>query len=300
MHRAWLLTLLVLPGCLRAGYDRRAADGPVPQDTARPDLPALDLPRPDSVRPKDLPLPDLPLPDLPPPCASAPDPDTVALLTFEGSGNTVSDATGKHPGAVVGSGVARVPGQAGCGKAVAFPNAITDYVTIPDSPDWDLTQGSVDFWVRIDTPSPAGFRGIVSRDANQQALPGHFTVFQLCDGGLAVRLQKDLNDRDVRCSTPVSLGVWHHVGVNFGPGGLALYIDGVEATRSETLKSCTFQLQCGTSGDQGLAGNDNPWVLGASSSGSVEGQATPVVYPFDGAIDSFRVSSVRRAFAATP
>lgn len=290
-----LLTLLTLAGCMRGVFgasdpsarsDQRVQGDGVAGDLALRDLPAALT---DGV------LADgQPAADAAPPCVAAADPDTVALLTFEGSGATAVDLTGQHPGTLVGQ-VARVTGPSDCGNAVEFDELATNYVAIPDAPAWDLDEGSLDFWLRIDTATSAqGVRGLVSRDAKLSVKPGHITLFQMCDGGIAVRLQDTTNEY-IRCSPPVALGVWHYIGINFGTGGLQLFVDGSEASRTD-LQKCSFDLQCGTTTNKGIAGNDNPWVLGASSGSSNEGQATPVAASFDGAIDSFRVSSVRRVF----
>jgi hypothetical protein len=265
-----------------------AGDGAADQ---QPGEVGADLPPADDASPPDL------TPDASAPCVSQADPSTVALYTFEGSGAAVSDLTGQHPGTLVGSAWSRGPGPAGCGEALVFPSSsvAADYVSIPDASAWDLTLGSVDFWVRIDSAA-SSVRGIVSRDANGHVKPGHLSFLQLCDGGIAVRLQHTANDRDVQCSAPLSLGVWHHVGANFGAGGLTLQVDGVLATRTDTINSCGLKLQCGTSTSLGIDGNDNPWVLGVSSQKSAEGSATPTTNPFHGAIDSFRISSKRRSF----
>jgi hypothetical protein len=227
------------------------------------------------------------------------DPDTLLLYTFSGSGTTVTDATGQHHGTIVG-GVARGAGAQGCGKAAVFPKSTSDYIEVPDAPAWDLSQGSVDLWLRVDTHTTASIRGIVSRDADQIAKPGHLTLYQLPDGGLAVRLQHLSNQGAVRCSPPLALGVWHHVGINWGAGGLQLFVDGVEALRTDSVYAKPLTLACGTSSETGIEGNDNPWVLGTGSHQSAEGSALPTSFPFDGAIDSFRVSKTRRAFGTSP
>jgi len=308
--RLLLALTILLSGCIRtsggeavpeAGVDSRPTDGPrvdlVLSEAAPPDAPPPDAPLPDAM-PPDLSAPDGPVPDAGPPCVASADPDTLLLYTFSGTGTQVTDATGKHHGTLVGS-AARGLGAPGCGTAAVFPNSASDYIEVPDSPDWDLPQGSVDLWVRVDTPTPVAVRGIVSRDADQIAKPGHFSIYQLPDGGIAVRLQRTTNLGAVRCSPPLTLGAWHHVGVNFGAGGLQLFVDGAPGLRTDSVKAGLI-LQCGTSTEQGIEGNDNPWVLGTSSHQSAEGSATPTSYPFDGAIDSFRVSKIRRAFGKTP
>ena len=302
-----LVLSLLVGGCIRTNTEV-VADGRVDDalqtDALQSDGPLPDGPLPDGPLPDltstDAPLPDQFVPDAGPPCVSKADPDTLLLYTFSGSGTTVTDVTGKHPGKLVGSSVARVPGSPGCGAAVAFPNSAAHYIEIADAPAWDLAQGSVDLWVRVDTPSSLAVRGIVSRDADNSVKPGHFSLLQLPDNGIAVRLQHTTNQGAVRCSPPVSFGVWHHVGVNFGTGGLQLFVDGVVAKRTDQVIAKSLTLTCGTSSNLGIAGNDNPWVLGASTHQSVEGTATPTSYPFDGAIDSFRISKARRAFGATP
>jgi hypothetical protein len=308
-----LVLAVLLSGCVRTGNGEVAsdgrADGPsvdVPRvvDAPRADARRADARRADLVLPEaalpDVAPADAPVPDAAPPCVAKVDPATLLLYTFSGSGTQVTDATGKHHGALVGSGVARGLGAPGCGTAAVFPKSSSSYVVVPDATDWDLAQGSVDFSLRIDTPAVPYLRGIVSRDADNVDKPGHLSIYQLPDGGIAVRLQLTLNSGFVRCSPPVTFGAWHHVGVNWGPGGLELFVNGAAAQRTDSLKPGPITLQCGTSTEKGIEGNDNPWVLGTSSHQSAEGAATPTSFPFDGAIDSFRISKARRAFGKSP
>jgi hypothetical protein len=228
-------------------------------------------------------------------CAVGPDPGTLALYpVLLASGTQLVDTTTDHPGKLAGV-VPRVSGATGCGQALAFSGKIEDYAEIAADPAWNLKTGSIDLWVRIDG-STNKHLGIVSRDAEDTAKPGHFSLFQLVDGGIGVRLQRDSNDGIARCSQPVSKGDWHYIGVNFGKGGLELYVDGVPANRTDKYVVSPVTLKCGTSTEEGIDGNQNPWVLGASSHLSAEGVATPITYPFKGAIDSFRISNVRRDF----
>jgi len=231
-----------------------------------------------------------------PPCVDKGDSYTVALFTFEGSGTTVTDVTGKHDGKLVGSGASRVSGKTGCGKAMSFPGATPPaYVEIPDSTDFDLSVGSVDYWVRFDATA-SGTEGIVSRDASGTTNPGHFSMFRLCDGSLLLRLQDATNSWN-QCSDPISTKTWHHVGVNFGgSGGLKFYVDGKLASRTTSIVCGTDTTTCGDTATAGISGNDNPWVLGAASWTSTEGAATPVKNPLAGRIDSFRISKATRIF----
>lgn len=288
MRAAPLLVLLSLSlACSRGGFGSGPAHDTRPG--TRPDL-LVDLPT-DGALIEDA-WPDGGA------CAVGPDPDTVALYpVFSSNGMKLIDTTNRHHGELRGA-VGRVNGPPGCGQALSFGGDIADYAELPADPAWDLKEGSIDLWVRIDAPATERHLGIVSRDAKDAARLGHFTLFQLVDGGVAVRLQRGTNDGIARCSPPLTQGDWHHIGVNFGAGGLELFVDGVPAERKDTYVVSLEILKCGTSSEQGIDGNDNPWVLGASSHLSVEGAATPITYPFRGAIDSFRVSRVRRAFGA--
>jgi len=231
-----------------------------------------------------------------PPCVEQADADTLLLYTFSGSGTTVTDVTGKHPGTLVGSGVARVAGKAGCGQALAF-SATTpiSHLLVDDSADWDLSTGSVDLWLTFDQAAATN-EGSFSRDSSNQANPGHCTLLRMCNGSLMIRLQ-DTVDSFVQCSEPVSEKTWHHVGVNFGgSGGLQLYVDGKLASRTADIVCGTSTTSCGSSTGEGIAGNDNPWVVGGSIWSSSEGTADPVTLPLDGKVDSFRISKARRTF----
>lgn len=228
-------------------------------------------------------------------CVSAGDANTIALYTFEGSGGTVTDVAGGHHGKSFGSGLARVPGMSGCGKAMRFSttNPIS-FVEIPNSSAWNLSTGSVDLWVRFDGTGTA--EDVLARDANSKAQAGHLTLSHLCNGSVMVRLQ-DTASSWTQCSDPVSAQTWHHVGINFGgSGGLRLYIDGKQATRTASIACGGSTHSCGSSSSKGIAGNSNPWVLGTGCGKSSEGSALPVSYPMSGRIDSVRISDIRRTF----
>lgn len=264
--------------------DGPPADQPTVADLASPDTVAADLAQaPDTVPP--------------PPCVASADKDTLLLYAFSGSGATVTvtDATGKHPGTIVETGPARVSGKSGCGKAMSFSDTTPiSYVETKDSPDWDLAHGSVDFWVRFDTSGTN--EGVFSRDASGTTNPGHISVLRLCTGALYLRLQRSATEEYTRCTSPLAKETWYAVGVNFGQGGLELWVNGNKATSTTTITCGTDTYPCGGATDAGIDGNDNPWILGTLAWTSEEGKATPVKNPLSGRIDSFRVSKTRRSY----
>jgi hypothetical protein len=235
----------------------------------------------------------------PPECASKPDDDTLALFPFDGAettGTTVTDVVSGITGAVrpAQGSVATTPGADACGDSAAFFGA--GYVEIPGE-GLAPSLGSVDFYVRFDGAAPTARQGVITRDANGQTLPGHLAFFRTCDEHLVVRFQDTM--RSVwRCSDrPLVPGRWTHVSLDFGEPGLALAIDGQVATSTGTRFAsgdCIGTVACDGEGVFEPSGNQNPWVLGADSSGAVEGTAEPVRAHFFGAIDQFRVSRIRR------
>jgi hypothetical protein len=218
-----------------------------------------------------------------PVCAAWADGDTVALYTFDGdygSPGTVTDAAAQLDGEIVGDGIKHVEGREGCGRALVFSGE-GGHVLIPAAAELEsLEQGTIDFWLRIDGK---GEQGVLSRDAANQREPGHLTILVTAERRIRVRLQDSSDNGGAEhemISERVERNEWHHVAVCFGPPELALYLDGEQQDAEGT--------------SIGIAGNNNPLVLGGASWGSPEGKAEPVVLPLHGALDSVRISAVRR------
>jgi hypothetical protein len=298
------LLAFLLCGCIRAGY------GDAPRDGSRADAPGGDLAAPDRSLP-DHPSMDQPGLDLPGPdidllgCDAPLDPSVVARWSFDTlNGTQVPEETGNHPGTVTGGTAQLVAGAPGCGQGLSIPAGLDGqpYVVVPYAPEWQLPQGSVDFWVRFDTLDKT--QGIIGRDSLGEQTSGHLTLFRACDGALVVRLQRGVSE-GIRCSQPVPDGVWLHVGVNFGgAAGLQLFVDGTPATRTGTViyskhgvTTCAHEMTCGTNVSGGIDGNSNPWVIGAISFASTEGTTDQISHHLGGTIDALRISATPRSFA---
>lgn len=237
------------------------------------------------------------------------DVDTLMLLTFDSfNGSQILDEVGQHPAILNGGPVQTVPGPSGCGQALFIPAADSGgiYGAIAPSADWQLPAGSIDFWVRFDPPaSSENTRGVLGRDAAGQQKPGHLLIMRVCNGSLVVRLQSS-DQSFVRCSPPLPDNTWLRIGINFGPPtGLQLFIDQVEQdylqdvsySSSSDYPGCGAIIACGMTGDAGITGNDNPWVIGAYDAVSTEGSAEPVSWHLGGAIDHLRISSAQRDYS---
>lgn len=231
-------------------------------------------------------------------CAPADD-DTVALWSFESGLPQLIDVADGHTGMGHGA-IAAVMGPEGCGQALRLnaSASMPSYGQVPDSPDWDLASGSIDLWLEHGPPETTGAeRAILSRDAFGTATEGHFTLVLLGDGTIVARLQRGGTDY-AACSEPVAPRTWVHVGVAFGAPELELFIDGVKATRDDTIDTPFIaDIVCGRTATGGLDGNDLPWVFGATAWSSTGGTDPPSAYLAPAAIDHVRISRVRRDFS---
>lgn len=228
------------------------------------------------------------------PAPAALDADTLALFTFD----DVTDLTGNHTLTLLGSAALQVDPD--CGGVARFPGQIDSYGEIPDHADWQIAEGSLDLWLRLESPGANEEADILSRDANNQALPGHLTLIRAGEY-LVARLQDDAKGQFHRCHKLALDEAWHHVGINLGPPDLQMFVDGEEVAKIGGLidiPQYDADVDCGASTTLGIQGNSNPWVVGAGARSSTEGKATPVGLPSRVAVDNLRVSKRRRDFDA--
>ena len=171
-------------------------------------------------------------------------------------------------------------------SSVAF-NGEAAPLVLPHDDRWNLVTGSVDFFIRIQACAEGrneASRGVLSRDAFSSDNPGHFRVMLIETCGLIIRLQSDVASAGVS-SLPLALDTWTHIGVNFGLGGFELWVDGVLADAEPEWVT-------------GIAGNENPWLIGADTNltdeGSVDGWSQPLLA---GQVALLRISRIRRDFS---
>jgi hypothetical protein len=246
----------------------------------------------------DIGSPEAGAPDSSSRCNETVDTDTVALYTFNGSLTlSVLDLSGRHTGQWEERGdVAAVPGPRTCGNARDLHGG---YAVIPHSPDFDLMEGAVDFWVKMVGSISQG-QGLISRDAQGITFPGHLSITLNMDGYVFARIQIPGSTERYLCSAaPIPTDVWVHIGLNFG-GMMAteLYVDSSSTTQTGTITGSrsASTITCSSGEIANIVGNMNPWVFGAGSWNSNEGSADPVTDKMDGLIDNVRISSVRRDF----
>ncbi len=230
-------------------------------------------------------------------CPMVADADTVALYTFDGDAD---DVTGNHDGNAVSMSYAG--SIAGCGQALDFGNSgsVNSYVVIDDDPAFDLGEGAIEALIRLDSVTSNRPRFFFSRSSEGND-PGEIRIGVACDG--TVILERETGFSTVRrCSAnPIPANQFVHVGVNFGPGGLELYVDGDASLQFGLVgyrgANCNDNVTCGGVTNGGMAGNNDPIVIGATSEDSEAGSTDELDDPFRGGrLDALRISSARRNF----
>ena len=87
-------------------------------------------------------------------------------------------------------------------------------------------------------------------------------------------------------------------GFNFGAPGTELYVDGQLATRTGDPRVETVVPECGGTTTDGIAGNEQPWVLGYDTSRSGDALDGLIQHFDQGCLDAFSISAARRDFQA--
>jgi hypothetical protein len=152
---------------------------------------------------------------------------------------------------------------------------LNDAFVVEHQGDWQLDQGAIEFTFSTDNPEQT--QGILSKDASYFGNGGHFTAY-VEDKKLIVRLQSDDKSYTVETSNDaIQSGVENHVIASFGSEGLKLIFNG---------KLVDTNAYTG-----GLAGNEEPLVLGASAVYSDDNQANKLAHALDGTISNVAIYS---------
>ncbi len=239
------------------------------------------------------------------PLCTVADPDVVALWDFD-EGGLVDRVSGAAmiPSPSAADFVFDV-GAERCGEGIRFPDAGDPRLRIPADPRYALAEGSLDFWFRFPADEGAD-KALITRDHEGASPPGQLSVQLTLDRALFVRIQNEAGGH-VRCSAVgVASDVWHHVGVNWGPGGFEAWLDGAvvdEAGEARVLDPDAGErlIPCGSGvNEAGLdgAGAELDWWVGINNGYSPAGTADRQIAPFlGGALDHLRLSRVRRDFS---
>lgn len=220
--------------------------------------------------------------------------DAIAQYDFENDEGRlfVQDSMGAHDGAIQGARATLVDGPGDCGRAFSFEQDQRFFV-LPDSTQWELPEGSIEFWLRVPDAPSLDQAGLISRDEEGTDAPGHLSIWLTTERRIEARLQ-DGSRAGVRCSLdPLPAGEWAHVLINFGPPSLELWVNGSNADR-QGEPVVDMESPCGIDIDAGLSGNDLDWFVGASAYRSAAPPADLQHHFLGGAIDALRISPQRR------
>ncbi len=200
----------------------------------------------------------------------------------ESSGTIVYDETGTNDGTYI-NGPALGQGGALAGEpahtSVAFDGSVNDdtgdYIEIADDPSYLIDEGAIQLWFNTADVTQDGW--LFSKDATGTASGGHVSISVNAASHVNVRLQDTVTSYNVESTTALTPNEWHHVVFTFGSGGMQLYVDG------QLVDTDAYTGGLGTS--SGGTGNDEPIVIGASSTTSGLGTVIPTTDHFDGRID---------------
>lgn len=222
----------------------------------------------------------------------APDDDTLFLFAFDDDTDAVTGQSGFADNSLL------QPSDSPCGgNALRITNdsSPSSHFRVPDRAAFQLAAGSIDFYVR--GPLYATTHDIIGRDAQDNGA-GHFTLSTSEENEIVLRSQSETEEFYI-CSEPTEFEfTWRRIGINFGTGGVELWIDGVRQRRGGMVMYRASERMC-ESGihELDLVGNDNPFVAGAVAIFSDDGSHLPLSRPFVGLeIDQLRLSSVRRDY----
>jgi hypothetical protein len=150
----------------------------------------------------------------------------IAAYAFdEGTGTTTADATGKaHTGTLTGA-TWTTTGKNG--KALSF-NGTSNYVTVADANDLDLTTGmTLEAWVRPSALTPSGWNTVVMKEETATTLA--YSLYAN-DGNPwpSITVRVGTADREAIGTSAPPLNAWTHLAATYDGANLRLYVNGVQ------------------------------------------------------------------------
>jgi len=211
---------------------------------------------------------------------AAPAPFTARWPLDETSGIIAADVDAGNDGTYLNGVLLNQAGACSDTGTATYFDGLDDLVEVPHSPDYLMDEGTVSFWAKVDALGTA--QSLFSKDSQGFDTGGHLTLDVQPGGQIRVRLQTATSDNFV-ISPPIVPGTWVHVAFGWGPGGMALYIDGAAPVTDPYVG--------GLGATSGGSGNFEPIAFGASTMVSDNFLVTPTEEHLAGFLDDVRINN---------
>jgi Ca2+-binding RTX toxin-like protein len=160
------------------------------------------------------------------------------------------------------------------GRTTDF-DGVDDYMVIPNDPAWQLANGTVQVWFRVEdndrdgTVADEGVQTLIARDASGTNAGDFYVDIEGDDIKVSI---SGPNGGAITAADVLSADTWHQINVTFGANGLEIWLDGTMVANDPAIT-------------QGMDANTNPWTVGGwSQTYDVNGLPTDTSYHFDGDI----------------
>ena len=146
--------------------------------------------------------------------------------------------------------------QSKFGGKSAYFDGTGDYLTSPDSEDWELGSSdfTIDFWLKTDDTK--SYSCLITRPSESEFLPSNYSILmnQGSANGVIALWSADFGGLMLNSITSVRDNVWHHIAVVRNGTTWKLYVDGiVEDTETSgiTIGASARDLYIGTDANYG-------------------------------------------------
>lgn len=164
-----------------------------------------------------------------------------------------------------------------------------DFAFIQHHAAHQISQGTIALWARPDDLSER--QTLVSKDLRGSGEGGHFHLGHDDDGRIVLRMAEgdgDGNKSWISATSVLEEGVWSHIAVTFTEDGVTVYVDGVDIPDYAWVRREGAVDSPGDYTEAYFIQNQEPWVLGADTSGTrISGTAAAFATDDDRLDDAF-------------
>jgi len=172
-----------------------------------------------------------------------PPPNMVSWWPFDGDATDIQDG---NSGTLEGVGGTFVAAKVNSGFQSGGQASL---VTVPDAPNLDVTQFTIDAWVRIDAINPASMPIVWKGDQSGTNLSSPYQIFVLPTGVLWTAISDGTTLNFVSTGSALPVGTFTHIAVTADGSDIKIYIDGQFVTstpQSVTPFANSIPLQIGS------------------------------------------------------